>query len=67
MWQLTPVAPTLLDDEAGGSETIESSLLCTAGPGLHGKTLTQKKKSKIIMRRTDIKQSGNGSRKSKVK
>lgn len=46
MWQLTPVAPALLDDEAGGSQTIESSLLCTGGPGLHDKTLTQKKKIK---------------------
>lgn len=47
MWQLTPVAPALLDDEAEGSQTIESSLQCTAGPGLHGRqdSNSQKKKS----------------------
>lgn len=68
MWRLTPVVPALLDDEGGGSQTIESSLPCTAGSGLHGKTLTQKKKkSKVIMRQTDTKQSGDESRKSKVK
>lgn len=66
MWWLTPVVPGLLDDEAGGSQKIESSLLCTAGPGGYTARLWLKKKSKVIMRQTDTKQSENGSRKSKV-